>query len=142
MQQHPNLLLNKIKFKSYSSLWSCGWCTCCQPHPYSDLFAKCAAISNKENRTSVPEKFERTPKEIQAGRPKSGRPAYIFHQIGQGDLPGIEYTKPARLLKGHRDWPQVQAGRPHLSASPRDLSRGAGSTPLLPYPSCFCSISL
>ena len=68
-------------------------------------------ISNKEIRTSIPEKFERTPKGIQAGRPKPGRLAYIFHQIGQGNFPGTEYTEPARLQKGHGDWPQVQAGR-------------------------------
>ena len=124
MQQHPNLLLNKIKFKSYSSLWSCGWCTCCQPHPYSDLFAKCAVISNKENRTSVPEKFERNSMRIQAGWPKPGRPAYICHQIGQGNLPRTDYTEPARLQKGHGDWPQGQAGRPSLGwpAPPVSLS--------------------
>ena len=98
-------------------------------------------ISNKDYRTIIPEKFERTPKEIQAERPKPGRPAYIFHQIGQGNLPGIEYSEPARLQKGHGDWPRVQAGRSHLSASPREPSRGAGSIPLLPYPSCFRSNS-
>ena len=81
-------------------------------------------ISNKEIRTSTPEKFERTPKGIQAGRPKPGRLAYIFHQIGQGNFPGIEYTEPARLQKGHGDWPQVQAGRPILGrpAPPVGLS--------------------
>ena len=108
-------------------------------------------LSNKENKTSVPEKFERILKGIQVGRPTSGQSACILHQIGQGNFPGIEYTKPARLQKGHEDWPQVQAGRPilgvlsmgvgrpHLSSSLREPLRGAGSIPLLPYPSCFRS---
>jgi len=124
MQQHPTLFLNKIKIKSCSSLCSCGWCTCvCVPTtPLFWSFVECVAISNKENRTSIPEKFERTPKWIQAGRPKPGRPTYIFHQICQGNFPRTEYTEPARLQKGHEDWARVQAGRPRaplVDLSPR-----------------------
>ena len=79
-------------------------------------------LSNKENKTSVPEKFERILKGIQVGRPTSGQSACILHQIGQGNFPGIEYTKPARLQKGHEDWARVQAGRPRaplVDLSPR-----------------------
>ena len=90
--------------------------------------------------------FERILKGIQVGRPTSGRSACILHQIGQGNFPGTEYTKPTRLQKGHEDWPQMQAGRPSLGRpappvglSLWDSSRGAGSIPLLPYPSCFHS---
>ena len=106
MQQHPTLFLDKIKIKELSLLvllWLVHMCVTTTPLLWS--FAEYEVISNKENRTSVPEKFERTPKEIQAGRPKSGRPAYIFRQIGQSNLPGTEYTEPAHLQKGHRDWP-------------------------------------
>ena len=101
-------------------LWLVHMCVPTTPLFWS--FAECAVISDKENRTSIPVKFEWNPTRIQAGRPKPGWPAYIFHQIGQGNLPGIEYAKPARLQKGHEDWARVQAGRPRaplVDLSPR-----------------------
>ena len=81
-------------------LWLVHMCV-----PTTPLFwplNECAMISNKENRTSVPEKFERIPNGIQAGQTKPGRSAYILHQFGQGNFPGTE--GPWRLAIG--------AGRP------------------------------
>ena len=65
-------------------------------------------------RNDIPEEFERNPVKSQAGRPKPGRSAYVFHQNRQNNSPGIDYIEPAHLQKGHGDWPQVQAGRPSL----------------------------
>jgi len=124
---------------------------CVPPTPLFCSSAECAVISNQENRTNVPEEFEQNPTKVQAGRPNPGRPAYILHQNCRSNSPRIDYTEPAHPQKGHEDWPQVQAGRPilgvlsmgvgrpHLSSSLREPLRGAGSIPLLPYPSCFRS---
>ena len=103
--------INKIKeLFPFVLLWLVHMSVLTTPLFWS--FTECAVISNKENRTSVPEEFEWTsvPEEFE-WTPKPGRPAYIFHQIGQGNFLGIECTEPARLQKGHGDWPQVQAGR-------------------------------
>ena len=120
-------------------LWLVHMCVPITPLLWS--FAECSLNSNEENWTNVLEKFEQIPKVILAGQPTSGQPAYILHQIDQSNFPGASHTEPAHLQKGHKIWPQVQAGRPNLSASLREPLRGAGSTPLLPYPSCFCSNS-
>ena len=120
-------------------LWLVHMCVPTTPLYWSS--AECAEISNQENRNDVPEEFKRNPAESQAGRPKPGRPAYVFHQNRQNNSPGTDYIEPAHLQKGHGDWPQVQAGRPHLSAFPRGSSRGAGSTPKIPVPSCSRSNS-
>ena len=102
---------------------------------------KCAEISNQWNRNNVPEEFERNLVKGRAGRPKLGRPAYVFRQKCQNNSPRTDYIEPAHLEKGHETWPQMQAGWPHQSAFPRDSSRGAGSTLLLPFPSCAISNS-
>jgi len=120
-------------------LWLVHMCVPITPLLWS--FAECSVNSNEENWTNILEKFEQIPKGILAGQPTSGQPAYILHQIYWSNFPIASHTEPTRLKKGHKIWPQVQAGRPHLSASLREPLRGAGSTPLLPYPSCFCSNS-
>ena len=113
MQQHPTLFwIKKKKLFLLVLLWLVHMCVPTTPLLWS--FAECAVNSNEENWTNVPEKFEWIPRGIQAERPTPGWPAYICHQIDQGNLPRIVYTEPARLQKGHGIWPQVQAGRPTL----------------------------
>ena len=77
MQQHPNLLLNKIKFKSCSSLCSYGWCTCVyQPHPCCNVLSSAQQIRTRRTFNTFPRKWKEFRMEVkpgglhQAARPK------------------------------------------------------------------------
>ena len=56
------------------------------------------------------EKFGWIPEKKQAGRLKPGRPAWDIRKNYQNTHTGAEQTEPELVQKGHRGWPQTQAG--------------------------------
>ena len=134
----PISLSNKIKSQVFLlSVYVVGAHVCANHTPLLSCFT--IAQQNQTRKVNIRcqknlDEFQRKSKP--GGSNQAGRPE-IFEKFPKTPSLGVEQTEPEPVQKGHRGWPQAQAGRPLLgrpappvghSPAPFACSRFATST--------------
>ena len=85
--------------------------------PTTPLLSRLTTAQQNQMR-KVNTRFQKNSDEFQKKSKLDGSAGLRSLANHQNTLTGVEQTKPQPVQKGHEGWPQDQAGRPHLSATP------------------------